>query len=229
MAGSCLWPSRTAACGTPDLIAEGVDLLQTALARDRLGEYQAQAAIAALHADARRARGDRLGADRRVVRRTGSPHRQPGGPPQPGGRGRRGQRTAGRVWPPWPGSTPPCPATPPLRRTSTSAMVTRSLQRGSTPKRPDRRPTSPNAITSRDRPHDSTSGRAIQRRPARTDQATVLRAAGGRGAPVTAERCGDGRVAESGWAMSSRDFCSASTPRKAATSPPPTITPAPMR
>jgi RNA polymerase sigma factor (sigma-70 family) len=35
------------------LIAEGVDILQTALARDRLGEFQAQAAIAALHADAR--------------------------------------------------------------------------------------------------------------------------------------------------------------------------------
>jgi len=37
------------------LIAEGVDLLQSALARDRLGEFQAQAAIAALHADARTA------------------------------------------------------------------------------------------------------------------------------------------------------------------------------
>ncbi|MFT4085357.1 MAG: sigma factor-like helix-turn-helix DNA-binding protein [Nocardioides sp.] len=37
------------------LIAEGVDLLQTALARDRLGEFQAQAAIAALHADAQTA------------------------------------------------------------------------------------------------------------------------------------------------------------------------------
>jgi RNA polymerase sigma factor (sigma-70 family) len=35
------------------LIAEGVAVLQTALARDRLGEFQAQAAIAALHADAR--------------------------------------------------------------------------------------------------------------------------------------------------------------------------------
>lgn len=35
------------------LIAEGVTILQAALARDRLGEYQAQAAIAALHADAR--------------------------------------------------------------------------------------------------------------------------------------------------------------------------------
>jgi RNA polymerase sigma factor (sigma-70 family) len=34
------------------LIAEGVEILQRALARDQLGEYQAQAAIAALHADA---------------------------------------------------------------------------------------------------------------------------------------------------------------------------------
>ncbi|MFI5952982.1 RNA polymerase sigma factor [Cryptosporangium sp. NPDC051539] len=34
------------------LIAEGVEILQAALARDRLGEFQAQAAIAALHADA---------------------------------------------------------------------------------------------------------------------------------------------------------------------------------
>ncbi len=33
-------------------IAEGIRILQAALARDRLGEYQAQAAVAALHADA---------------------------------------------------------------------------------------------------------------------------------------------------------------------------------
>ncbi|MEV6847558.1 DUF6596 domain-containing protein [Actinoplanes sp. NPDC051411] len=37
------------------LIASGVGILQQALARDQLGEYQAQAAIAALHADARHA------------------------------------------------------------------------------------------------------------------------------------------------------------------------------
>ncbi|MEZ0580883.1 RNA polymerase sigma factor [Nocardioides sp. MH1] len=37
------------------LIAEGVEVLQAALAQDRLGEYQAQAAVAALHADARTA------------------------------------------------------------------------------------------------------------------------------------------------------------------------------
>ncbi|MEX5298573.1 sigma factor-like helix-turn-helix DNA-binding protein [Kocuria sp. CPCC 205292] len=42
-----LWDTR--------LIAEGVDVLQRALRRDRLGEYQAQAAVAALHADARTA------------------------------------------------------------------------------------------------------------------------------------------------------------------------------
>jgi predicted RNA polymerase sigma factor len=35
-----------------DLVAEGIEILQAALARDRLGQYQAQAAIAALHADA---------------------------------------------------------------------------------------------------------------------------------------------------------------------------------
>ena len=61
-------PSRTRADGSlvpladqdrrlwrRDLIVEGVAVLQAALARDRLGEYQAQAAIAALHADAQTA------------------------------------------------------------------------------------------------------------------------------------------------------------------------------
>ncbi|AFM19883.1 putative RNA polymerase sigma factor containing a TPR repeat domain [Mycolicibacterium chubuense NBB4] len=42
-------------CWQRDRIAEGVAILQAALARDRLGEYQAQAAIAALHADAQTA------------------------------------------------------------------------------------------------------------------------------------------------------------------------------
>src|SRR4051812_6650648 len=37
-----------------ELIAEGVDILQAALASQQVGEYQAQAAIAALHADAPR-------------------------------------------------------------------------------------------------------------------------------------------------------------------------------
>ena len=38
-----------------DEIVEGVAILRAALARDQLGEYQAQAAVAALHADARTA------------------------------------------------------------------------------------------------------------------------------------------------------------------------------
>ncbi|MBY0289563.1 MAG: sigma-70 family RNA polymerase sigma factor [Mycobacteriaceae bacterium] len=42
-------------CWDTTLIADGVTILQAALTRDRLGEYQAQAAIAALHADARSA------------------------------------------------------------------------------------------------------------------------------------------------------------------------------
>jgi predicted RNA polymerase sigma factor len=36
------------------LVAEGIEIAQAALVRDQLGEYQAQAAIAALHADAAR-------------------------------------------------------------------------------------------------------------------------------------------------------------------------------
>jgi predicted RNA polymerase sigma factor len=46
---------RTGARWDTSAIAEGVAVLQAALARDQLGEYQAQAAIAALHADARTA------------------------------------------------------------------------------------------------------------------------------------------------------------------------------
>jgi RNA polymerase sigma factor (sigma-70 family) len=49
------------------LIAQGVEILQAALACDRLGEFQAQAAIAALHADAPTVEENRLGPDRRVV------------------------------------------------------------------------------------------------------------------------------------------------------------------
>jgi len=58
-------PARTAADGSlvvlaeqdrslwdTALVAEAVEVLQAALARDRLGDYQTQAAIAALHADA---------------------------------------------------------------------------------------------------------------------------------------------------------------------------------
>ena len=49
-----------------ELIAEGVAIAQSALARDRLGEYQTQAAIAAPRR-CRDGRGHGLGPDRRVV------------------------------------------------------------------------------------------------------------------------------------------------------------------
>src|SRR5260370_163509 len=53
----CRRPAAGRARGrrTPALPAGGVDGLRAALPRDRLGEFQAQAAIAALHADARTA------------------------------------------------------------------------------------------------------------------------------------------------------------------------------
>src|SRR6201996_5217249 len=46
-------PEQDRSLWNTSLSAEGVDVLQAALARGRLGEFQAQAAIAALHADAR--------------------------------------------------------------------------------------------------------------------------------------------------------------------------------
>jgi hypothetical protein len=56
------------------------------------------------------------------------------------------------------------------------------------------------------------------------------RAAGGRGAPATLDRCRDGdEIEESGLARSSRDFPSAATPRKMSITPPMIITAAPMR
>ena len=73
------------------MIAEGVDVLQAALARDRLGEYQAQAAIAALHDDApapTRPTGRRSSAGTTSCRA----HREPGRRAQPGGRRRPGRR-----------------------------------------------------------------------------------------------------------------------------------------
>ena len=52
-----------------DQIAEGVRLVEQALSSRRVGPYTIQAAIAAVHAEARDRRGDRLGGDRRPVRR----------------------------------------------------------------------------------------------------------------------------------------------------------------
>ena len=64
-------------CWDTALIAEGVDLLQAALGRDQLGEFQAQAAIAALHADAQQAEETDwvqiVGWYDELLRRTGNP------------------------------------------------------------------------------------------------------------------------------------------------------------
>ena len=65
-----LWDTRE--------IAEGVRVLRSALAVQRLGRYQIEAAIAALHDDAARAEETRLAADPRLVRRPRRPHRRPG-------------------------------------------------------------------------------------------------------------------------------------------------------
>ena len=92
-------PARRAADGSlvplPDqdrglwdtsLIREGIDILQAALAADRLGEYQAQAAIAALHDDAATAEVGAAALQRQARRLT-----------QSSGRGRRGRRPARRA------------------------------------------------------------------------------------------------------------------------------------
>ena len=57
---SCCSRTRIASLWDRDLIERGVALLDRALALRRPGPYQLQAAIAALHAQAARARGHRL-------------------------------------------------------------------------------------------------------------------------------------------------------------------------
>ena len=54
-AASCCSRTRIAACGTGQLIAEGLALIDKAMRHSRPGPYQIQAAIAALHARAARA------------------------------------------------------------------------------------------------------------------------------------------------------------------------------
>jgi hypothetical protein len=147
-----LWNTR--------LIAEGVDVLQTALTRDRLGEFQAQAAIAALHADARTAEEtdwvqivewyDEL------VRLTDSPV------------ARLNRAVAvGEADGPRAALAELDPALP-----RHSAVAAYMHERDGDPvtaarlyaKPPDQRPASQNATTSRDRRHGSTRNCAVERR-----------------------------------------------------------------
>ncbi len=105
------------------LIAEGVAVLQAALGRDRLGEFQAQAAIAALHADAPRAEEtDWVQMSAGTTSCSGSPITRSCSSTGPSRSARpMAQRPASRPWPRW---TPACLATPPPRRTSTRRRAT---------------------------------------------------------------------------------------------------------
>ena len=138
------------------LIAEGVAVLQAALAQDRLGEYQAQAAIAALHADAPRVEEtdwvqivewyDELlrFADTPIVRLNRAV-----AVGEADGPGRAGRR--------WPRSTRTSRAatrSPPI---CTSATAISSSLPGSTPPRPSTRRAWPSATTRRARRRGSTS------------------------------------------------------------------------
>ena len=87
-------------------IAEGLALMDKAMRHRRPGPYQVQAAIAALHARARRAAGHRLGADRPALCQSRAPaalarrDAQPCGGGQQGARPRRrpgDDRAAGRA------------------------------------------------------------------------------------------------------------------------------------
>ena len=96
-------------------IAEGVALLDRALALRRAGPYQIQAAIAALHDEAASAADDGLAADRRALRHAGAPDALAGGRAEPR-RGRGDGRRAG----PRPGAAgPPRARGGAGRRTST--------------------------------------------------------------------------------------------------------------
>ncbi len=123
-------------------IAEGVAVLQTALGRDRLGESPSTGRY---RCPARRRparRGDRLGADRRLVRRAAPAHREPGRAAQPSHRDRRGR------WPRGLGHGGPWPASPHRRLGVPPREGGRNADRGTVvcrcrPVRPQPRRTSP--------------------------------------------------------------------------------------
>ena len=67
-ARSCSWPTRTAPAGTPRWSPRATPSSAACLRRNGPGPYQLQAAIAAVHADARDGGGHRLAPDRRALR-----------------------------------------------------------------------------------------------------------------------------------------------------------------
>ena len=78
-------------------IAEGLALVEDTLRRGRAGPYAIQAAIAALHARADVAGGDRLAADRGALRAADVAHVERRRRVEPCGRRRDGRRTGGRA------------------------------------------------------------------------------------------------------------------------------------
>ncbi len=150
------------------LIAEGVEVLQAALAQDRLGDFQAQAAIAALHADAQRSEETDWVQVVELVRRARRPQRLPRRPAQPRGcrgRGRRARRRASR---PWPASTRTSRGSARSRRTSTRRRVIRAPPPPPTPRRHAWRRTPPSATT-------SPASRLASTRPSAPDPQDVMR------------------------------------------------------
>ena len=143
-----------------DLIVEGVAVLQAALARDRLGEYQAQAAIAALHADAQTAdETDWVQIVEWYDELVRSPTARSCGSTAPSPSARPTDRRRGS--PPSPNSTRRSRGTPLLPPTSMSGPATSRRRRGST-WRPLLRPkTSPSATTSRSVRPPSASGSRV--------------------------------------------------------------------
>jgi RNA polymerase sigma factor (sigma-70 family) len=110
-----LWDTR--------LIAECVDVLQAALARDRLGSSRPRPPSprsTPTHTRPRRPTGCRSSSG--TTNWCASPTARW---PASTGPSLSARPTArGPAWPPWQSSTPPCPATPPPRRTCTSVTVT---------------------------------------------------------------------------------------------------------
>ena len=141
------------------MIDEGTALITAALARGPAGPYQLQAAIAAIHDEARARRGHGLGPDPRAVRDARGGRPEPDGDPQPGRRRGNGARpAAGSSCSPRSRRTRGWPAT-----TGSHAVRAHLLERSGD--RAARSPNTataarlpavcPNAATSRSRPRDS--------------------------------------------------------------------------
>ena len=111
-----------------DLIAEGVALITEALRRGQVGEYQVQAAIAAVHDQAPRYDDTNWSEIARALRTARAHDRQSDGDAQPCGRHRHGpraRRRASRCSTAWTSSSATTTASTPCAPTSSSSTATR--------------------------------------------------------------------------------------------------------